>query len=434
MNQIANAIARAFVNGPPDAAQLYARASLALGSEANWLRPICAAYAGSFGLFTVRPRERDVRAWLVRQPSFRRSATRRRGHALYWHPIDATMHPAPFATALPIPAIESEAKLADWLQLTPGELEWFADLCGLLAKPGAPQAAQHYVYRLLPKGPSGQVRLIECPKGRLKAIQRQILSEILTPVPPHAAAHGFVRDRNVRSFAAPHTGQLVVLKMDLRDFFPSIPGPQIQAVFRALGYPERVADLLGGLCTNATPSAIWPPGAPRETIDLHRRPHLPQGAPTSPALANICAYRLDCRFSAFAQTCGAVYTRYADDLVFSGNEQFAACVDRFAIHAAVIAAEESFTVNHRKTRIMRRSVRQHIAGVVINENVNLRRGDCDRLKAILTNCIRLGPESQNRDGILHWREHLDGRVAYVHSVNAGRGLKLRELWNQIRWN
>ena len=110
---------------------------------------------------------------------------------------------------------------------------------------------------------------------------------------------------------------------------------------------------------------------------LYAWPHLPQGAPTSPALANICAYRIDCRLTGLAEASGAVYTRYADDLAFSGGEDFERSAERFAIRAAAILLEEGFQVHHRKTRIMRQGVRQYLAGVVINEHVNVIRRDYD---------------------------------------------------------
>jgi len=165
----------------------------------------------------------------------------------------------------------------------------------------------------------------------------------------------------------------------------------------------------------------------------YSRPHLPQGAPTSPALANLCTYRVDCRLAGLAKSAGAEYTRYADDLAFSGSEALERRIERFSTHVAAILLEEGFAVNHRKTRIMRRGVRQHLAGLVANQHVNVIRSDFDRLKATLTNCVRLGPESQNRDARSHFRLHLDGRVAFVEMVNPARGARLRRILEQIRW-
>ena len=297
----------------------------------------------------------------------------------------------------------------------------------------------HYHYRILAKE-GGAIRLIEAPKERLKRIQKQILAEIIEKIPVHPAVHGFRRGRSVRTFAAPHVGQQVVLRMDLRDFFPSISTPRVQAMFRTAGYPESVANLLGGLCTTAAPRALWQekgwsldPLRMADARHLYAWPHLPQGAPSSPSLANICAFRVDCRLTGLAEGCGAVYTRYADDLAFSGGENFEHGVERFAIHAAAILLEEGFAVHHRKTRIMRQGVRQYLAGVVTNRRLNVPRPDYDRLKAILTNCIRQGPASQNHEAHADFRASLAGRVSFVEMINPDRGARLRRLFDQITW-
>jgi hypothetical protein len=166
---------------------------------------------------------------------------------------------------------------------------------------------------------------------------------------------------------------------------------------------------------------------------MYRRAHLPQGAPTSPALSNAMAYRLDCRLSGLARVAGAAYTRYADDLAFSGDEEFARGVERFALHAMAVAMDEGFTVHARKTRVQRQGVRQRLAGLVVNERLNVARDEFDRLKAVLTNCVRLGPASQNREGHAAFREHLRGRVGFVESVNPARGAKLRAIFERIVW-
>ena len=155
---------------------------------------------------------------------------------------------------------------------------------------------------------------------------------------------------------------------------------------------------------------------------------MPQGAPTSPALANLAAHRLDARLAGLARAAEASYTRYADDLVFSGGESFARSIARFPVHAAAIALEEGFAVQHRKTRVMRQGVRQRAAGVVINQKTNITRDDYDQLKAILYNCVRHGPSEQNRGGVADFRAHLAGRVAYVARLNPQRGEKLSRLF------
>jgi RNA-directed DNA polymerase len=126
------------------------------------------------------------------------------------------------------------------------------------------------------------------------------------------------------------------------------------------------------------------------------------------------------------------FAHTADDLAFSGDGRFERSVERFAAHAAAIALEEGFAVHYRKTRIMRQGVRQHLAGVVINERVNVPRVDFDRLKAILTNCVRHDPESQNRERHPAFRLHLEGRVAYVEMINPQKGARLRKILEKIQ--
>jgi len=160
---------------------------------------------------------------------------------------------------------------------------------------------------------------------------------------------------------------------------------------------------------------------------------LPQGAPTSPALANLCAFGLDRRLAGAAAAVGAEYSRYADDLAFSGDAAFARRIQKFSTFAAAIALDEGFDVNFRKTRIMHHAQRQLVCGLVVNERPNLPRRDYDRLKAILTNCRRHGVDAQNREERADFRAHLQGRVAWVEAVAPARGAKLRALFEAISW-
>jgi hypothetical protein len=437
-----SALARAILAGQATENDIVARLSRTLGRNWRWVRPLARRYLARFGS-EMRPRRIAVVRFLGMDEGLHRANLLYRGqiHIATWFHEPISMHPVTAAVAWKIPAIESVGALAEWLELGPTELEWFADLKRICSRKSAPAVSPiaHYSYRILTKD-AGNIRLIEAPKRRLKQIQQKILSSILDKIPAHPAAHGFVKQRSIKTFAIPHVGKRVVLRMDLKDFFPSIHGARIPAFFRMAGYPEPVADLLAGLCMNATPLSLWKTlgrgiDAERmvEAQALYAWPHLPQGGPTSPALANLSAYRADCRLYGLAQSAGAVYTRYADDLAFSGDEDFARSVLRFAALVAAILNEEGFTVHHRKTRVMRQGVRQHLAGVVINERPNIVRADFDRLKAILTNCIRHGPQSQNREAHPAFQSHLQGRIAFAEQVNPPKGAKLRKLFEQINW-
>jgi RNA-directed DNA polymerase len=437
------ALANSMLAGESKPEDMCARLAGTLGRKWRWIEPLVRRYLTEFGSGT-RPRRTALVLFLKCDEGIARALRhhRKQIRVAKWVGEFSRMQPVHVARSWPVPAIETVGSLAEWLRVTPRELEWFADLKRSMARLGPGEYAgslSHYHYRILAKE-GGAIRLIEAPKERLKRIQKQILGEILEKIPLHPAVHGFRRGRSIKTFAAPHVGQRVVLRMDLRDFFPSISAARVQAMFRTAGYPESVADLLGGICTNAAPRALWmekrrqlDPLRMADARGLYAWPHLPQGAPSSPAIANHCGYRFDCRLTGLAEACGAVYTRYADDLAFSGGEEFERGVERFSIHAAAILLEEGFGVHHRKTRIMRRGVRQYLAGVVANERLNVPRPDYDRLKAILTNCIRRGPASQNRDAHADFRAHLAGRVSFVEMINGKRGARLRSLFEQIGW-
>lgn len=435
---VISALARSLLAGEPMVERVEARAVRTLGRRWRWLRPLVCRYVEAFAGRT-RPRHRDVVRFLLEDPDFKRARAKYRHEISIaeWLAEPQRMQPARAAQGWNLPVIESVGGLADWLSLSTDELEWFADLKGLGNKLAIGKL-QHYHYSIRPKR-SGGFRLIEMPKPRLKELQRRILSGMLDRVPVHPAVHGFVKRRSIVSFAAPHAGKPVLLRLDLQDFFPGFPAARVQALFRTLGYPEKVADRLGGICSNAVPRDVWGRAPAMDAMQWHEartlyaRPHLPQGAPTSPALANLTAYRLDCRLSGLAKTAGAVYTRYADDLAFSGGEGFQRRVERFSAHAAAVALEEGFSVNHHKTRIMRRGDRQQVAGIVVNQKVNLRRRDLELLEAILTNCVRRGAKSQNRDALPDFRAHLEGRVGYVEMVNREQGQRLREIFDAIQW-
>jgi len=439
-----SALARSILAGEAALDPIVTRMSETLGQNWRWIRPLARRYLRAFSS-QDRPRRRDVIRFLDLDQSLRDAKAKYRDaiRVVRWLPESEPirMRPVSSASNWNVPAIGSIGALAQWLQLTPGELEWLADLNRLTTRFPSPSQSRlgHYHYRLLVKS-SGALRLIESPKQHLKQLQRQILAGILEQIPLHAAAHGFVKHRSIKSFAASHAGRALVARMDLHDFFPSIRRDRVQGLFRTAGYPESVADLLGGICTHPAPRGIWKslaggvsPETMAEARALYAWPHLPQGAPTSPAIANICMYRVDSRLDGLAKSTGGTYTRYADDLAFSGDAHFARSVERLLAQAAAILAEEGFAVHHRKTRIMRQSVRQQLAGLVVNQQPNIMRGDFDRLKATLTNCIRHGPETQNRDAHPAFRLHLEGKIAFVEMINPARGARLRRIYERIDW-
>jgi len=344
--------------------------------------------------------------------------------------------PAARFASLDVPKLTTLADVAVWLEVSLNQLDWFADARRTQAKTLVP-TLRHYDYRFVARS-KGPPRLLEAPKSRLKATQRVILRDILDKAPLHGAAHGFVAGRSCVGAANRHVGERVVVTLDLKDFFLTTPMGRVYALFRSLGYPHSVADCLTRLCGATTPRGVLESLAPTqrfdvETVKRFERLHLPQGAPTSPALANLVAFRLDTRIAGLARRYDAAYSRYADDLAFSGDEEFARRSRRFIAAAGAIIADEGFAINTRKTRVMRASQQQRVTGLVVNEHLNAPRESYDLLKAVLHNCAKNGPNTENREGVSDFRAHLDGRVLWIERLNPLRGARLREAFGRIDW-
>jgi RNA-directed DNA polymerase len=297
--------------------------------------------------------------------------------------------------------------------------------------------AQHYHYRYHWQAKaSGGARLIAHPKLDLKHAQRRLLTRLIEKVPAHEAAHGFVRGRGALTHAQQHTGKALVLRCDLKDFFLSVRASRIHASFRTLGYNDVVARCLTRIVTSAAPASVLRAGRSRgvdaQAISRYRNQHLPQGAPTSPALANLTAFRMDVRLSALASDMGAEYSRYADDLTLSFAEPPGHTAHRLYHHVIAIAKDEGFAVNLRKTRWMSQATRQSVTGIVTNRAPNVARDEFNRLKATLHNALRNGLAAQNRDGIAHYYAHLCGRVAHACHINPAKGAKLKAMLVRLR--
>jgi hypothetical protein len=341
-------------------------------------------------------------------------------------------------STFPIAPIATLGDLASALELRPSELAWFADVTHR-NRERASSTLRHYRYRWVQKR-SGGYRLLETPKPRIKKIQRWVHRSVLSAVPADPSAHGFTLGRSALSFAAVHVEQHVVVRMDLADFFGSIVVARVRATFARLGYPDAVASALAGLCCVPTPEFVLRSNPERDPVERHRAtqrlriPHLPQGAPTSPALSNLIAWRLDRRVSGLARAAGAQYSRYADDLAFSGDRAFARAIDRFVVCVGAIAEEEGFALRFRKLRVMRRGTRQQLAGLVVNQRPNVSRRTYDALRATLHNASRLGPASQNRAAHPDFRAHLQGKIAWIEQSNPKRGARLRSLFERIDWS
>lgn len=330
-----------------------------------------------------------------------------------------------------LPHLKTPDDLARWLGIPIGRLAWLTHHTQPSHRAPS-EKKSHYVYRWIPKR-SGGWRLIEAPKQELKQVQRKILYEILNHVPTHNSVHGFVSGRSILTNATPHIGKRFLLKLDLKDFYTNVRYSRVVAIFRSLGYSREVAIWLARLTTTALP---WNVKAPVSAVELARFAprHLPQGGVTSPALANLSAFSLDVRLQGLAERYHLTYTRYADDLTFSGAGRSIPALNEIVPLVRQIVAAERFYLNPKKCRVVRNGQRQTVTGLVVNEHVNIARDEYDRLKAILHNCVKHGPSTQNRENHPNFRDHLLGRIAHVLNVNSARGQKLVDLYWEIQWN
>ncbi|MCM8531436.1 MAG: reverse transcriptase family protein [Lentisphaeraceae bacterium] len=318
--------------------------------------------------------------------------------------------------------IKSVKELCSLLDLRVEELEFLSDYENREVK-RKEQKLLNYFYKWIPKR-NGK-RLIEHPKPLLKECQKR-LNKILHTYPVHSAACAYVKGKSIVDFAKPHCGKKVVLKMDIENFFPSIRAYSVREFFLQNDFPYTTALFLTGLCSNVPPSKFT------QQEKIYSNPHLPQGAPTSSTLSNLCFAEIDRRLEKAAKKTGLTYTRYADDLAFSSDSSVN--ITSFRNTVTRILHEGNFKINHRKTRVNYQGQRQSLCNITVNEKVNTSRVEYDKLKATIHNCIIHGSESQNRENHPHFKLSLIGKIYHVKMVNNDRGQKLLDKFNEILWS
>lgn len=322
---------------------------------------------------------------------------------------------------LQLPVLATPADLAQALNLTISRLRW-------LAFHSEAATVTHYVRFQVPKK-SGGMRELSAPHRDLAAAQQWILMHILEKIPSHDAAHGFVPGRGTMSNAVPHVGRATVVNLDLKEFFPSITFPRVKGIFQELGFSPAVATILALLCTECPRRKAEYSG---KVFFVATGPRgLPQGACTSPALSNLLARRLDARLSGLAKKLSFTYTRYADDLTFSGDGEAAAKTAYLLARVRHIVDGENLVVNEKKTRVQRPGRRQTVTGIVVNQRPNVPRRVTRRLRAILHRAKKEGLTAQNREKRANFEPWLGGMIAYVQMVNPEKGTRLREALRSV---
>lgn len=295
---------------------------------------------------------------------------------------------------LGLPLLSTPADVARALGLPIPKLRW-------LAYHSEAATTTHYRRWQIPKK-SGGMREISAPLATLAAAQRWIFGSVLSKLPPDAPAHGFVRGRSTVTNAAPHVKRKVVVNLDLKDFFPTIEFPRVRGLFERLGYSPAVSTIFALLATES----------PRQTVAYDGKPYhvalgpraLPQGACTSPSISNLIVRTLDRRLA----KPGWTYTRYADDLTFSGDDP--SLVGKLLARVRHVVLEEGFEVNPKKVRVQRPNAAQIVTGIVVNEKPNVPRKERRRLRAAL--------HQKRVDASVR------GMLSYVKMVNPALAAKL----------
>lgn len=207
--------------------------------------------------------------------------------------------------------------------------------------------SNHYTHFKLRKR-SGGYRTISAPDATLLSIQKIIYKRILLSVNVHPASMGFRQGISVAHNAKAHLGNKQIIKVDIADFFGSIKKHRIIKAFKKIGYPTNISQVLAELCI--------------------LQGKLPQGAATSPTLSNIIAYDMDMKMVTVAQKNNLIYTRYADDLTFSGED-----ISFEAVFSEIdnIIREEKFVIQRKKTRFLTEKKRKIVTGISVSSGEKL---------------------------------------------------------------
>lgn len=286
----------------------------------------------------------------------------------------------------------------------------------------------HYAQFTIQKKDGG-TREISAPKSDLRQAQEWIKANILDHIPIHPRAFGFVKGRNTVDNAKQHVNRAAVIKIDLKDFFPTITFHRVKGLFQSFGYSGLISTLLALLTTEPPRKQVKFDGK-YYYVAIGKR-QLPQGACTSPSIANMICRRLDERLDRLAAEYGFCYTRYADDLTFSCDEQGLKRIGACIREVKNLVRFEGFEVNEKKIRVLRASRRQRVTGIVINQKPNLSRKELRNFRALLHNVEKNGLEAENRHQHPDFWRYIQGYTNYIRMVRPDLGEKYAEQVRRI---
>lgn len=323
---------------------------------------------------------------------------------------------------LGLPIIDDLGDLAKLIGISPESIQW------LCYERGASKF-DHYIRFEIPKR-SGGKRLISAPKPQLRKAQSWVLKNILENLEPSSSAYAFRPNKSIVDNAAVHIESKLIIKLDLKDFFPSISFYRVAGFFKSLGYNPGIASVLGLICTDA-PRAKVTIGDYTRIVSTGER-SLPQGACTSPAIANLIASPMDLRIKGALNVLPGEwrYTRYADDLAISSKSE-PENIGKVLGLVNRIAKEEGFQTSEKKTRIMRAPRRQSITNLVVSDKISLNKSAIKNYRAFFHKCDTIGVKEYSkqidRDALAVAR----GYIAFMHMVDPDLANKYRAKYNWL---
>lgn len=296
------------------------------------------------------------------------------------------------------------------------------------AAPGRPQPARAF-------------RTICVPHPPLMRTQRWIAQNVLNLIEPHSASFAFAPKRNLLGAAERHAGCRWLLKMDVRNFFEAIPESSVFEVFEALGYSRLVSFQLARICTRAIEPKHLSGSEPALPHPRLAEGHLPQGAPTSPMLANLAVRALDLKLEALSHSIGWLYTRYADDLAFSTKlPSTRAQAASFARRVATTLLSAGLTSNEQKTTIVPPGARKVVLGLLVDrDEPRLTREFRNNLETHLyaLTSAAIGPIKHQAErkfaSSIGMARHIRGLLAFAHMVDPAYAAGQYKRFNSVKW-
>lgn len=357
--------------------------------------------------------------------------------------IDATVSYAKNLQEKGYPVIFSLAHLAMLMGVQSGYLR---NLIGEFNKhydPSRPYKVSRYNYFRMRKK-SGGYREIMSPSKDLKYIQTWILKHILEKYPLQDCCKGFRKGVSILDNAKPHERADVLLKIDLLKYFDTINEKRVFGIFADMGYVKNLAVVLAKLSTSFHRKAYWESIPQKELGQMgyvkgDNPSVLPQGAPSSPAIANIVADLLDKRFLGLSKKLNFNYTRYADDLTFSIKGDGRLPSLKFIRE---VVSEEKFCVNDNKIKFYRKGLKQYVTGLTIANGVNVSKKYRKEIGSHIYYCRKLGVENHLKNTtqkggksirVLAFQDWLYGHICFIQSINKVAGKKLLHDFSKIDW-